>query len=161
MKRSDIKTLFPDASEDQIQKLMDMNGSDINEAKRGIDEVKAQLTAARAELDGAKKAAAAQANADELQKAQERAATLENELSALKLSNQLRDMRAAVAKSSGVPVELLTGDSEEACKAQAEGILAFAKPSGYPALRDGGEAGKSSSGLATRDMFAAWVENNF
>lgn len=160
MKRIDITKLFPDATDEQINALMDLNGSDINAAKRGVDELKAQLTATKADLENSQKAATAAASADELKKAQERAAALENELQGLKLSNQLRDMRAAVAKGKGVPAELLTGDSEEACKAQADGILAFARPSGYPVLRDGGEAKSGGATGSTRDQFAAWAEQN-
>lgn len=156
MKRTDITELFPQATKEQIDKLMDINGSDINAAKRGIDEVKAQLSAAKSELETSKQAAAAAASADELQKAQEKAAQLENELNGLKLSNQLREMRAAVAKDKGVPAELLTGDSEDACKAQADGILAFARPSAYPTLPDGGEATNVGAKASTRDMFAEW-----
>lgn len=152
MKRSDITALFPDATDEQIKTLMDINGSDINSAKSGADELKAQLAAARAEL--AKKNAAP--DPDELKQAQDRAAALENELNGIKLSNQLREMREGVAKAKGVPVELLTGDTEDACKAQADGILAFAKPQGYPALRDGGEAGGTGGAGSARDQFVAW-----
>lgn len=156
MKRTDITKLFPDATAEQIQALMDINGSDINDAKRGIDEIKAQLSAAQTELEASKQAAAAATGADELQKVQEKAAQLESELAGLKLSNQLRDMRAAVAKDKGVPAELLTGDTEDACKTQADGILAFARPSTYPTLPDGGEAAKIGAATSTRDMFAEW-----
>lgn len=160
MKRTDITKLFPDATDEQIQALMDINGSDINAAKRGMDDLKTQLSAAKSDLEASQKAAAAAAGADELQKAKARAEALENELNGLKLSNQLRDMRAAVAKEKGVPVELLTGDSEEACKTQADGILAFAKPQSYPVLRDGGEAKANGASGLTRDRFAAWAEEN-
>ena len=124
MKRSDITALFPDATDEQIKTLMDINGNDINSVKSGADELKTQLAAARAEL--AKKNAAP--DPDELKQAQDRAAALENELNGIKLSNQLREMREGVAKSKGVPVELLTGDTEDASKAQADGHHAFAKP---------------------------------
>ena len=62
------------------------------------------------------------------------------ELDALNAANTQRDMRARVAASTGVPVELLTGDTEEACTAQAQAALKFAKKNeySYPVLRDGG-----------------------
>lgn len=113
MKRTDITELFPDATREQIDKLMDINGSDINAARKGSDELRQQLAAATAALDGATK------DADALKRAQERAAALESELNVLKI----KDLRAGVAKEKGLPAELLTGDTEDACKAQADALL--------------------------------------
>ncbi len=146
MKRTDITALFPDATAEQIQQLMDLNGQDINNARDA-----AQRAAA---------AAAPKADNTELQQAQAKAEQLEKELGALKLSNQLRELRETVAKEKNVPVELLTGETTEACQAQADGILAFAKQQpGYPTLPDGGEVHTPASG-ATRDKFAAWAAQN-
>ena len=100
--------------------------------------------------------AAEEAGKSELQKATDQAAALKSELDALKKENALREIRENVAKEKGVPASLLTGDSEEACKAQADAILAFAKPSGYPNLPDGGEVHAPKS-TATRDQFAVWA----
>ena len=58
MKRSDVTAIFPDATDEQIKKLMDLNGADINTAKASADEIKKQLDAANTELEAAKKAAA-------------------------------------------------------------------------------------------------------
>lgn len=159
MKRTDITKLFPQATEEQIKDLMDINGADINAAKQGLDDVKSQLAAAKSELESAKKSAATADATDALKKEQERAAQLENELNGLKLNNQLREMRATVAKEKGVPAELLTGDTEDDCKKQADGILAFANPSGYPTLPDAGEA-RGVSTESTRDQFANWAKGN-
>jgi len=127
MKRTDITALFPQATDEQIKKLMDLNGSDINEAKKGGDELKTQLDKALTELEAAKKASAGAPSPDELKKAQDAAAKLEEELTQLKLTNQLRELRQTVAKEKGVPAELLTGESKDACEKQADGILAYAK----------------------------------
>ncbi len=159
MKRSDVTAVFPEATDEQIKKLMDLNGADINAAKAAADEVKKQLDAANAELESAKKAAAAAVSADELKKATDRAAALETELNGLKASNELRDKRFAVAKEKGIPPELLTGETEDDMKAQADAILAFAKPS-YPNLPDGGEASHMKGGT-TREQFASWAEKAF
>lgn len=159
MKRSDVTAIFPEATEEQIKKLMDLNGSDINAAKAATDEVKKQLDAVNIELDAAKKTAAAAVSADELKKATDRAAALETELNGLKASNVIRDTRYAVAKEKGIPPELLTGETEEAMKAQADAILAFAKPN-YPTLPDGGETSHQKGGT-TREQFAAWAEKAF
>lgn len=156
MKRSDITELFPEATPEQIQKIMDLNGSDINSAKSGQAELQRQLTEAKEALTAAKEAAAKAVSAEDLKKATDRAAALETELNELKAGNQIRDIRDAVSKEKGLPANLLTGDTEEACRTQADAILAFAKPGGYPSVPDGGEP-TGSGGGSTRDQFAAWA----
>lgn len=159
MKRSDVTAIFPDATDEQIKKLMDLNGADINTAKSATDEVRKQLDAANAELEAAKKAASSAVSAEDLKKATDRSAALETELNSLKASNKIRDQRYAVAKEKGVPPELLTGETEDDMKAQADAILAFAKPS-YPSLPDGGETSHIKGGT-TREQFASWAEKAF
>ena len=90
----------------------------------------------------------------ELQKATERASTLQQELDALKKEGDLRILRERIAKESGVPASLLTSDTEEGCKAQAKELIEFAKPS-YPQVKDGGETNATSK-ITTRDQFAQW-----
>ena len=157
MKRSDITDTFPTATEEQIKKIMDLNGSDINAAKSGVEDVRKQLEAARTALEEARKAPPEQISADDLKQAKDRAASLEKELNGLKASNRIRDIRHAVAKEKGLPADLLTAETEDDCKAQADAILAFAKPSGYPQIRDGGEV--HPAGASTRDQFAQWAES--
>ena len=70
----------------------------------------------------------------ELQKAQEKSEALQNELNAMKKQNAITQAREKVSKDTGVPVECLSGEDEETCKAQAEAILKFAKPKGYPGV---------------------------
>ena len=160
MKRTDITALFPNATDEQIKAIMDINGADINAAKSGVDDVRKQLDAANSQLEAAKKAAETAVPAEELKKANDRAAALEKDLASLKASNEIRDMRFAVAKEKGLPAELLTGETQEICQAQADAILAFAKPSGYPNVKDGGEI-NTPAGTSTRDQFARWAETQF
>ena len=65
--------------------------------------------------------------------------TTKAQLDALNSANARRDMIARVAAATGCPAELLTGDTEEACTAQAQAALKFAKAKqpGYPDVRDG------------------------
>ena len=65
------------------------------------------------------------------------------------------ELREKVSKDTGVPASLLTAETEEACKDQAEAIKANANPKGYPSFRDGGEVQPSGTS-ATRDKFADW-----
>ena len=150
MKRSEVKAIFPEATDEQLQQLMDLNGADINHARAGLEDLQQQLTAAQQEMAEYKAR-----EPEELAAARTKAAELEQELSGLKAQAALRDMREGVARECKVPAHLLTGETEEACKQQAASILEFAKNSGYPALHDGGEPG-SSGGMSTRDQFAEW-----
>lgn len=90
----------------------------------------------------------------EIQKMTEKADRLQKELDDIKHAESLREIRAKVAKETGVPENLLSGATEEDCKAQAEAIKAFAKPT-YPSVRDGGEPG-GNPGVTTAQQFADW-----
>ena len=74
-------------------------------------------------------------NKTELEKANEKAEKLQKELEGLKKQGEIAEIRAKVSKDTGVPAECLSGNDEESCKAQAEAILKFAKPSGYPGAK--------------------------
>ena len=140
MKREDITKLFPDATKDQIDQIMNLNGADISKAKGEAEKTKGDLDTYRADLETAQKRIKELEKAgNDLQAAKDRAAALETELNGLKDANRIRDIRATVAKETGVPMELLTADSEDACKAQAKGIMDYAKGGNYPDVRDGGE----------------------
>ena len=100
------------------------------------------------------------ANKSELEKANDKVQALEAELNGIKKANELNAMRENVAKEIGIPANLLTGDSEEECRAQGEAIKEFATPSGYPSLRDGGEpqlVGKKTA----REDFESWANQVF
>lgn len=145
MKRTDITELFPEAPKEAIDKLMAINGADVNASKAEIEDLKQKLAAA--------------ANSDELQKAQQQAAQLQQELDAMKAAETIRLTREKVAGEKKIPAHLLTGDTEEACAKQADEILAFAQPSGYPQIRDGGDP-RNPPAPTTRQKFADWAKDN-
>ena len=145
MKRTDITDLWPEAPKEAIDKLMAINGADVNASKAEIEDLKQKLAAA--------------ANSDELQKAQQQAAQLQTELDAMKAAETIRLTREKVAGEKKVPAHLLTGETEEACAKHADEILAFAKPSGYPNIRDGGEP-RNPPQPTTRQKFADWAKDN-
>lgn len=99
-----------------------------------------------------------EANKSELQKATERAAALEKELNGLKKAEEVRIIRENVAKETGIPAHLLTGTTEEECKAQATAIADYAKPAPYPAVKDAGEVNNVGK-ATTRQQFADWASN--
>lgn len=149
MKRTDITELFPDAPKETIDKIMSLNGADVNAAKAEVDSLRQQLADVQSK----------QTSGEELQKAQEQIEQLTKELTGMKAAETIRLTREKVAGEKKIPAHLLTGETEEACAKQADEILAFAQPGGYPQVRDGGEPNKNVK-LSTRDKFANWAQDN-
>lgn len=149
MKRADITELFPEASKEAIDKIMSINGADVNAAKQELDGLRQQLAELQKNAPGTA----------ELEKAQQQISQLTTELNGMKQAETVRLMRDKVAIEKKVPAHLLTGETEEACAAQADQILAFASQTSYPQIRDGGEINKPQQ-LSTRDKFADWAKDN-
>ena len=141
MKRTDISNLFPEATKEQIDKLMDLNGADVNAAKGELQGLKDQIEALKLSQDGAA------ASASELQSARD------------ELAQKIRGIREKVSGEKNVPATLLTGETETACAKQADAILSFAKSIGYPSVPDGGEP-STRPATSTRDLFAQWGAEN-
>lgn len=156
MKRSDITDIWPEATKEQIDKIMNINGADVNGAKSELTNLQTQLTAAQGELQKLKDGAAGKP--DELKEAKDAIANLTNELNGMKHAEAVRQVREKVSGEKKVPASLLTGETEETCTAQADAILAFAKSGSYPAVPDGGEAGKGTATTA-REKFAEWAKD--
>lgn len=98
-----------------------------------------------------------EANKSEIQKANEKAAALEKELSTLKKANEVREIRDRVAKETGVPYSLLTAETEDECRTQAQAVLDY-KQASYPTVRDGGEV-QGSSKHSTKEQFAEYFNS--
>lgn len=157
MKRSDITEIWPEATKEQIDKIMGINGNDINSAKGELDGLKEQLTTAQSELKKLKDGAAGQP--DKLKETQDALAALQAELASMKHAESVRLVREKVSGEKKVPANLLTGETEETCAAQADAILTFAKSNGYPNVHDAGEAGGGGT-VQTRNKFAEWAKDN-
>lgn len=151
MKREDITGLFPEATKEQVDRILNLNGEDIEHARTNAGDLQNQLDAANTEL------AALRAGAGEL----ERLKGVEAELTQLREANALREMREKVSKATGVPVNLLTGDTEEDCTAWAESLKEYAKPSVYPNVPNGGDPGGAGGARTTAEQFAEWSEKIF
>ena len=155
MKREDIIKHFPDATKEQIDALLTINGADINKAKGDLDAVQGQLTMAQQQITVLEKAGKdAKAHKD-------RADQLQAELEGVKKAEGIRSIRQKVAGEKKIPENLLTGETEEACNAQADAILAFAKPGAYPKVPDGGEpAGKDGGKTSAWQQLSAAISSN-
>ena len=92
----------------------------------------------------------------ELQKATERAEKLQAELSAMKHTEEIRTIRDKVAQTTGVPANLLSGETEEACTEQANAILSFKSEAPYPTIKDGGEV-QMNTKVDARTAFNEWA----
>lgn len=143
MKRTDITEIFPEATKEQIDKLMGINGADINSAKAEIEALRQQVTAT---------------SGKEIADAQKQIEALTAELNGMKTAESIRLVREKVANEKKVPASLLSGDTEEVCAKQADEILAFAQPK-YPSVKDSGEVSNPPTN-STRDKFAAWASEN-
>ena len=106
----------------------------------------------------AKYDAAEEASKTELEKAQEKARTLQAKIDSMVKADRVRQIREKVAASKGIPVTLLSKETEEECIEQADAILNFAKPGGYPKVKDGGEPQKPTGKQSTSEQFAEWME---
>lgn len=143
MKRTDITEIFPEATKEQIDKLMGINGADINSAKAEIEALRQQVSAT---------------SGKEIADAQKQIEALTAELNGMKTAESIRLVREKVANEKKVPASLLSGDTEEVCAKQADEILAFAQPK-YPSVKDSGEVSNPPTS-STRDKFAAWASEN-
>ena len=147
MKRTDITELFPEAPKEAIDKLLNINGADVNAAKSELDSLRQQLAAAQNNQGG-----------EELKKAQQQISQLQKELDGMKAAETIRLTREKVAGEKKVPVHLLTGETEEACASQADQILAYVQSSkAYPNLPDGGEVHNPPK-PSTKQQFKEWLD---
>ena len=151
MKRTDITELFPEATKEQIDKLMGLNGADVNAAKEDLQSLRDQIEAMKQSQDGAA------ASAADLQTARDEIAQLKSQLEVMKNAEKIRGIREKVSGEKKVPMNLLTGETEAACAKQADAILSFAKSIGYPTVPDGGDP-STPPASSTRDSFASWAE---
>ena len=99
-----------------------------------------------------------EANKSALEKANEKAAKLQAELDGIKKAAELREMREKIATENNIPANLLTGTSEEECKAQVESIKGLLNANGIPtSVSDGGEPNHSGK-VSNQTTFANWVK---
>ena len=138
-------------TQDDVNRIVQSRIVEVKNKYADYDDLKAKATKFD-EMEEAEKT--------ELQKATEKADALQAQLDQITKSNKVRDLRMKVSKETGVPYDLLSGDDEESCKRQAEAILKFANPNGYPKVKDSGEP-SHVSGKKTRDLFKDWMNENF
>lgn len=115
----------------EVNELMGKVRRETRDKYSDYDELKQKA----AELDAAK-----EASKSELEKALERTAKAENELQKLRDENAHIQLVNKVAKTTGVPFELLHGSTEEELTSSAQALLAWQGNSKtvYPSDKGGG-----------------------
>lgn len=102
-----------------------------------------------------------EANKTEVQRQTDRAEKLQAEINQMKRENEIRAIREKVASDTGIPVNLLKGETEEECLEQATGILSYKNSSlKYPSVKDGGEVTNVSSTESPEAQFGEWLKKN-
>ena len=171
MKREDVKNKIPGITDDQLDWLMQENGSDITREKSAAAALQAQVATAQDGLKafGSHKPedfAAAQQQIAQLQQQMKEQAdgyAFDHALDTAILGKQGRSVKAVRALLDVDALKGskdLTADIAQALEAAAKAnpwAFGEVQPSGYPAVRDGGEGGKTPTGSA-REQFAAWAE---
>ena len=102
--------------------------------------------------------AAEEAGKSEIQKATELAAKEKTRADSLQKQIDTMNARNKVAAETGIPASLLTGSTEEECKAQADALKQWrGAGAGYPNTRDPGTIPPTGGGK-TRDQFSDWFK---
>lgn len=101
-----------------------------------------------------------EANKSELQKATEKANALQIQLDNLTKEKEVMSIREKVSSETGVPMSLLSKESEEECMEQAKALLAFKNQdvSSYPSVKDGGEPTNTKTKKSEAELFGEWFK---
>lgn len=134
-------------TQDEVNSLIGKRIAEIKSKYEDYDELKEKA---------GKYDEAQEASKTELQKMTEKANGFEQELNKLKAEKAAAEIRDKVAKEKNVPAHLLHGSTEEECTAEADELLKYIIPQGYPDVQDSGEVlhqGKRSTGDQFADAF--------
>lgn len=169
MKREDLKEF--NLTDEQVQKIMDLHGADLERQKQTITTLTTERDAARTQLADANKklegydpewkTKADQASQQaEQQVAEMKARFAETRAAAgLKFSSESarKAFMADLAAKKLTPQDdgTLLGFDEYLSSYKKNDPGAFAQESGYPTVKDGGDPAKTPTG-STREQFAAW-----
>lgn len=174
MKREDLKEF--NLTDEQVQKIMDLHGADLERQKQTITTLTTERDAARTQLADANKKLEGydpewKTKADQARQQAEQ---------------QVAEMKAGYAATSAASSLKFTSDSAKKAfladlnakklPLQDDGSLlgfddfvksykqtdpdAFAPEAGYPAVKDGGDPTHAASG-STREQFTAWFNEQF
>lgn len=98
----------------------------------------------------------------ELERAVSRAEAAENELAEIKRIQQVSQWKSEVAKETGVPVDIINGSTKEEmeeCATKLQEYIPKTEERDVPYVASDGFAPLTSDGKATRDQFAAALDD--
>ncbi|MEF2873062.1 MAG: phage scaffolding protein [Gemmiger qucibialis] len=168
MKREEVKGILPDITDEQLTKIMDLHGADIERQKQTITTLTTERDAARTQLGDANKklegydpewktkAEQAENNAKAQVAALQSDFAAESAVSGVQFSSEsarkafLGDLKA---KKLTLQDGKLLGFDDFLADYKKTDPNAFA--SGYPNVRDGGDPNKTPTS-STREQFASW-----
>ena len=170
MKRDEVKAIVPSITDEQLDRVMDLNGADIERQKQTIATLTTERDAARTQLGEANKklegydpewktkAERAESNARAQVEALQSDFAAESAVSGLKFSSESAK-KAFLAELKAKKLTLqegkLLGFDDFLADYKKTDPGAFA--SGYPNVKDGGDPTHTPGGTP-RDQFAAWFE---
>lgn len=169
MKRDDVKNKIPGITEEQLNWLMQENGSDITREKNAAAALQTQLNSAQAQLKTAQDGvdvAGLQAQVTKLKadmQAQADGFAFDNALNTAILGKKGRSVDAVRAL---LDLDALKGSKDRTTdinKALEDAVKANpwafgdTQPAGYPNVKDGGDPRHNPTG-STREQFANWAE---
>lgn len=168
MKREEVKGILPDITDEQLTKIMDLHGADIERQKQTITTLTTERDAARTQLGDANKklegydpewktkAEQAENNAKAQVAVLQSDFAAESAVSGVQFSSEsarkafLGDLKA---KKLTLQDGKLLGFDDFLADYKKTDPNAFA--SGYPNVRDGGDPNKTPTS-STREQFASW-----
>lgn len=103
-----------------------------------------------------------ESNKTDLEKAISRADKLQAELDDLKAKEERKSWREEVSKETGVPADVIAGDTKEEMAAHAESLKKLIPDSTKPIVAsDGFAPAADGAGKSTREQFAEAMQNIF
>ena len=135
-----------------IDRILDENGKDLEGQKATITSLTGERDGLQTKLTEAQNKLTGMEDWEKKYNTDTQALTAQRD--ALQKDINTRNARDKVSADTGVPASLLTGETEEACKAQADAILAWhGNQPKYPEGNDGGEITPPAAGGAS----SAWA----
>ena len=115
-----------------------------------------ELKAKAAQLDELKTS-----SQTELGKLNDEVSKLKDDIANRDKADELNAIKTKVAKETGVPVELIQGDTEETMTAFAQSVAEFAKKPSAPNLNESGRSAQGSAAKTPADEFAEFFTSSF
>lgn len=170
MKREEVKGILPDITDEQLTKIMDLHGIDIERQKQTITTLTTERDAARTQLSDANKKLEdydpdwKTKSTEAENKAKEQVIALQSEFAAKSAVDGIKFSSESAKKAFLTELKAQNLSLQDGKLLGFDDFLANYKKSdpeaflsGYPNVKDGGEPNNKPGG-SVRDQFATWFE---